>query len=223
MEAGAFMAAHDDSSTALIAATLEGDPVATALLAYLKKNTFEGTASDLDDALQESAGYGKDGNKRKPREWPGNASALSRRISTLAPSLRAVGIVVDRSRDSDKGRGKTITLKRVGEVSEKMPSVASVASDEDDKRPTRAGNGESTSDGISDGIALADGIQNGSDGIGNLFPSEQNGLNGNKKADSDGMDGMDGISETTIPTTTPVELVDPWDSAPTSGIEGDDG
>ena len=221
MEPGAFMRAHADSSRALIEATVEGDPVATAILDYLDEHgSYEGAPAKLDEKLQDFAGYGKDGKKRKPREWPGNASALSRRINVLAPSLRALGVRVEHGRKSDTGRGKLWSLEM---VSQKMPSIASDASNEDGKRPMQQGKADSSSDGISDGIALADGIQNGSDGIGNLFPSEQNGLNGNKKADSDGMDGMDGISETTIPTTTPVELVDPWDSAPTSGIEGDDG
>jgi hypothetical protein len=91
---GTFMAAYEQNREDSIHMELEASALAMAIIAGMTtKDSWEGSAQALLDALNTRVGE----EIRKARGWPKNARSLSGHLTRLAPSLRSVGIFVQRS------------------------------------------------------------------------------------------------------------------------------
>jgi hypothetical protein len=99
-----IVAAYRAMRGAAIEATLDGDPLASALrrLSW----PWTGTAGDLLDRLRPA--------DRVPRGWPESPRALSSALRRLAPALRRVGVEVTTRREAHTGR-RLLTLDEVPE------------------------------------------------------------------------------------------------------------
>ena len=84
---GTALTRYLESQTTVFADVIGDDPVGAAIDQFLN-GSWEGTASDLLDALNQQW----PDTTRKPREWPATGSRLSRNSKRLAPSLAAIGI-----------------------------------------------------------------------------------------------------------------------------------
>lgn len=72
------------------------------IVALVKRGSFEGTASELLQALND-----RRGDDQPPKDWPKNYSGMSAALRRLAPNLRAIGMVVElpeRGQGRDKRR-----------------------------------------------------------------------------------------------------------------------
>ena len=101
-EPGAFLAAYRGNRDDAHDLALESSPIAAAVMALVAKRVtgFEGTASELLEALTEYAPEAI----VKSKLWPTNGKALSNALQRLAPTLRAVGVDVDQARSLDRSR-----------------------------------------------------------------------------------------------------------------------
>jgi hypothetical protein len=107
----AFQQSHTVTSTTeadgVTEATFQADGVAVAIWRLVttdRKGGFEGTASELLEAINAQASDAAKGGKY----WPQNAAQLGHRVLRAAPLLRAKGCMVDRGH-SDSGV-RTITI-----------------------------------------------------------------------------------------------------------------
>jgi energy-coupling factor transporter ATP-binding protein EcfA2 len=90
---GSFLAAYESSMARSNRLSLEGDPVAEALLAEMAAaGSWTGRAAELLDVL--GAQVGQDVRRDRER-WPSTARALSGRLRRLAPALRSAGLRVE--------------------------------------------------------------------------------------------------------------------------------
>lgn len=102
---GAFLASYRESLAHANEGILDDEPVAVAVRAILEKSgRWTGTASELWAAMAKLAADGE----RAPG-LPRDARALSERLSRLKPALRAVGILIEVSREGP-ARTKIITI-----------------------------------------------------------------------------------------------------------------
>lgn len=102
-EDGAFLRAYRLNRAEANQVALESAPLATELLNLLKtkETPWEPTTSDLLEELNARASE----DTKKQRCWPRTAKALSNGLESVAPSLRAAGINVERGeRESGTGR-----------------------------------------------------------------------------------------------------------------------
>ncbi|SFO12241.1 hypothetical protein [Nitrosospira briensis] len=84
---------------------LQSDPVATAILNFIKKQVrWTGTATELLNLLNEAA-YGP-----RPEKWPRQANNLTRQMNVLQATLEEAGISVTRQKKGRKG-DKQVTLE----------------------------------------------------------------------------------------------------------------
>jgi hypothetical protein len=74
---------------------LTGDPFVVAIHARLT-GVFEGTAAALLDEVT------PDDDKRRPKDWPANARAVTQRLRRQAPAMRKAGWTID----EDSGKNK---------------------------------------------------------------------------------------------------------------------
>ena len=105
---GAFLGAYAGNQAEAVETGLDTDLVAIAVRGLLgSRRAWSGTATDLLDCLTgctpESAQRGRTG-------WPRTARGLSDRLRRLAPTLRAVGIDVEYSREP-RSRRRLIHLR----------------------------------------------------------------------------------------------------------------
>jgi hypothetical protein len=99
--AGTHVDAYANNRRQAVDTVLDADPVAMALRQHLDGSAkWEGTATALLDVLGELVAE----HIRRSRDWPASARALSSRLTRLAPSLRRVGITIDREREAHTGR-----------------------------------------------------------------------------------------------------------------------
>lgn len=100
---------------------LDAAPVALEVRALLAERTsWTGTASDLLGLLGDRA----DAAVVRQRTWPHTPRALGIALRRLAPNLRAIGIVIEPSREAGGGRRRLITLRT--EARATVPIVPSV-------------------------------------------------------------------------------------------------
>jgi hypothetical protein len=153
---------------------LESSLIAAPVLSLMAKvNTWEGTASDLLDALEN--GHVTDKVKNH-KEWPGGAGAarkLSGELRRLAPNLRRVSVQVDFDRREPGGRRRRLIRLESARETPSRPSPPS-------QTPENAGEDAGrTRDG-------GDGTEPGT------VPDQA----GKSAAFRDGRDGGDGVSQT---------------------------
>jgi hypothetical protein len=98
--AGSILTAFRDNQESALVTSLEGSPLATAVLRLLDESgEFGGTPTDLLRSLTLKAGD----DQRKSRAWPKSAQAMSSKLTLLAPALRQLGIAI---RQGSNGRGR---------------------------------------------------------------------------------------------------------------------
>lgn len=102
---GDFLAAYTENREQANSLTLDNSPLVDPLLTLSAAGDWEGTATDLLQALTSSLGYLK-----PPRGWPSTPHGLSNAIRRLAPNLRAAGLEVSFRRAARK---RIIRLERV--------------------------------------------------------------------------------------------------------------
>ncbi|WP_394836273.1 hypothetical protein LVJ94_05115 [Pendulispora rubella] len=116
---GEFYAAYIENQQQAIAASLEANAVASAIMELLDKQfEWSGKATDLLKEL----GTLVPNELRRSRDWPRAANALTKRIGESLPSLRHLGIEVVRGRTNDR---RNITLCRARKVgTDQAPAAA---------------------------------------------------------------------------------------------------
>jgi hypothetical protein len=86
----------------LAAEETERDPVAKAITEMVQcRGNWQGTATKLLEALA---------RPKSARDWPQSPTAMSLRVTRLAPALRTKGIAVDNARSTDSMRSRNILL-----------------------------------------------------------------------------------------------------------------
>ena len=110
---------------------LESEAIGPALLALMTgRETWSGTATELLAALNNLSSE----DVRKDLTWPRNPSKLGKQLERLKPTLRRLGIVVERTRGGTAGT-RRITLTRTTS---------------DDSRQTRQSRQETGGDRLAD-------------------------------------------------------------------------
>jgi hypothetical protein len=114
LSAGTFMRAYVGNRADAVEATLEDDPVATAILALTKGAPEEpngpcwsGTCAELVKALKPYA----DDRTRKSRAWPANPRAMSSRLRRLVTFLREASVDVALPQKATNG-SRILTISR---------------------------------------------------------------------------------------------------------------
>ena len=121
---GGFMDAYLQNQSATNDLALEASPIAAAIQALVRDGEFEGTATDLLEALKPYA-VEKAGSQRS---WPANGRGLSNALRRLAPNLRKSEIDVSFLRGADRSRRRLITLRNIASTS----SASSASSEQAD-------------------------------------------------------------------------------------------
>ena len=111
VESTNFVTAYKHSRQTSVEVVLNNSPLPPQINALLKRrgNTWQGTSSELLADLEEYASE----RTLKQYGWPKNPSQLGKDIDRLAPSLREVGISIERFRSKDKLSSKLIQIKLV--------------------------------------------------------------------------------------------------------------
>src|SRR5439155_11704522 len=87
--------------------SIEDDPVAAAVSDLAESGPWHGTATELLERLRVCVAEAT----TKRRDWPQTATALGQRILRLAPALRAIGVEVERYRDSSRNRSRLLLIR----------------------------------------------------------------------------------------------------------------
>ena len=112
--AGTFMSAYRHNIAGVVDDTLEADPVAVALMAFMAEIlTYTATAEGWLSVLVPK---GKE-TEAKSNNFPKNGRALSSRFKRAAPFLEEIGLVMTTSRANDAVRTRNITFTRINKVS----------------------------------------------------------------------------------------------------------
>ena len=107
-EAGSFLPIYAGNRQEAIEISIENDPVALAALALVADvGAWEGSAAELVTELEARVSEAT----RKGKYWPNGPSQLSKRLSQVAPLLRARDVLFDRDRERSKSRGRLLFLK----------------------------------------------------------------------------------------------------------------
>jgi hypothetical protein len=105
---GCFMAAFDANRKALVDDVLEGDPVASAVLAFVRKQpSWTGTATELLTILS------RDFAQASRREWPDNARSLADSLRRMIPFLRKKDVSIEWRRVGHE-RHRMISIEAFG-------------------------------------------------------------------------------------------------------------
>src|SRR6267378_7099674 len=110
--AGSFAAALAANATELNEALIEDDPVAKAIAAFMvKKTEWSGTTTALlldlinhDHTEQQVS---------KQNDWPKDATRFSKRVRTVAATLRKAGIEVTFGNTPDRNKTRIVTLRNL--------------------------------------------------------------------------------------------------------------
>jgi hypothetical protein len=118
---GAFMCAYERNRSSANDLAMEASPIVGAVQSLVDSNPFEGTASDLLQALTACA----DEAAKSQKCWPANGRALSNALRRLVPNLRNCGVEVTFLRGSDRRRRRLIVVNNLASA----PSRSSKESD----------------------------------------------------------------------------------------------
>ena len=127
-EDGTFLKAYSINRREVTSMTLDADQVGTAVKAFMDSlsfETWEGTASELLDALDGQA----DDRTKKGKYWPHSANALSGKVKRSATALRTEGIEVTIGHDR-QNKKRFIRLEQV--VEKIVPIVPDTKKDAQD-------------------------------------------------------------------------------------------
>lgn len=106
---GTFLEAHSKNQESANGLAIESSPVAQAILENIGLHSFEGTAAELLDELNEWATP----NLKKQRQWPSSPKALKSEMQRLVPVLKKEGLEISFSQTS-------------GALSRKLIKIASI-------------------------------------------------------------------------------------------------
>jgi hypothetical protein len=150
-----FLKDWDDVVKVQNQATLDGSPVAQAIIKFMEvKDEYTATSSEMHSKLKVvAAQLGIDVEKDKA--WPKSARWLWRRIKEVLPLLVAAGIEASRGRDE---LAKQITLRKIPTSDGSDGSSGESRTDKDETHANTA-----QDDGRSNGSGGANGRSNGSD------------------------------------------------------------
>ena len=108
LEEGEFLRTHQDNRAGAVEATLEVDPVATAVRAFIEgRPSWEGTPTELLNELEGVA----DERTKNSKAWPKIATWLSRRLKRSATFLRSVGIEIELPGQGKSGKKRLIRIR----------------------------------------------------------------------------------------------------------------
>jgi hypothetical protein len=130
-----FLEAYEVNMAEQNQEVLEGTPLATAIVEFMKeRDQWRGSSSDLLNNLEKIAGdLCLD---MSAKNWPKAANILSRRLNEILPNLKQAGILIKRLKDESgvKGRGIEIKKLTVDTVDLAVPadSINSKSDDKDD-------------------------------------------------------------------------------------------
>jgi hypothetical protein len=120
---GAFWQAYHGNQQDANEIALEGSLVAGAVEQFmLTQGGFQGTCSELLEVLTNLIGE----EKRRERNWPKNAQALSGRLRRLSSNLRRAGIAVQFTRDKLPDRRRTVSIQTARETSSRSSASSEV-------------------------------------------------------------------------------------------------
>jgi hypothetical protein len=139
-EPGSFMAAYEESQAEGVQTALENWPIVPplwkfAILHEEEENAWVGTPSELFVIMNERPEV-SDEVKRSP-DWPKAANALTAQINRLAPSLREVGVYVEKLPGSRRGGRKLQVFHHDPTRERPLPSSPSSPGD---KKPSKSQN-----------------------------------------------------------------------------------
>jgi hypothetical protein len=147
---GSFMDAYTANRAEANTQALESCPVGPAIMAFMESRiAWTGTSAELLAALEsvepESETEPNFERKRRRREWPATARALSGALRRVAPNLRAAGIDVRFTKAATKKRARLIQLEQMGagpsEPSAPSADAAGAIENADSRRTVADGSG----------------------------------------------------------------------------------
>ena len=106
-----FLTAYQNNRESANELALDASPVAQPLTALLDEGGFEGTATELMKKLNQKV----DEATQRLKAWHRSGQALSNTLRRLASNLRAKGVSVEFSRETDKKRRRVISIMRIEE------------------------------------------------------------------------------------------------------------
>jgi hypothetical protein len=110
LKPGAFLFAYGGNRDQASDLAIEASAVGLAVLALMdERQRWEGTATDLQAALEDSRCSEQTKNRR---DWPKSPPAVGRALRRIAPNLRQAGIDVLFDRSTGKRRTRLITLEK---------------------------------------------------------------------------------------------------------------
>jgi len=173
LKPGAFMDAYTINRTHAVEMGIESDLVGQAILSMMETcPEWEGTAADLLDFLEKEISD----KLSRSKAWPKVPNALSNRLNRLAPTLRQIGVEVERYREGNTRR----RVVRIYKINEKtVPTVPTVPTVREGANPSEKKELNSGDQG-DDMRTMPDNSKDSS--------SADNPLNLNTKDDADDMD-----------------------------------
>ncbi|MDP9348714.1 MAG: hypothetical protein M3P24_06185, partial [Gemmatimonadota bacterium] len=117
---GAFMQAYEENRAAAVEISVEGNPVAQAVVSLAREREFKGTATELLQLLTRRVGE----EQARRRDWPGTPRKLSGLLRRAGASLRASGVSVEYERESGGSRTRLISISPVAQRT--APTVPTV-------------------------------------------------------------------------------------------------
>ncbi|MFC1491021.1 hypothetical protein ACFLQ0_00320 [Nitrospinota bacterium] len=108
-----FLNAYENNRIQATEIALAASPVGSAIRELVEYDNWEGTPTELLEALNECA----DENIIRQRGWPKAAHSLSGKLTRLIPSLRKVGIKIDQtSRGSGYSKERWVVIRNTSVI-----------------------------------------------------------------------------------------------------------
>jgi hypothetical protein len=119
LEKGSFMKALEVNRDAAIAMSIDSKPYLRAILTLVDNSKWEGTATELLEALEGEPAFVRD------RGWPKCGMTLAQMLARDEPLLRSAGVSIERDRKPDRKRTRFTRLSFI----QPDPSELSALSD----------------------------------------------------------------------------------------------
>ena len=113
---GEFLRAYELNRGKTVTVLIEGDLVATRLVAFAKRHNYSwsGLVSELYSELSQELSA----ESKRAGEWPGNPRWFSDRMTRAAPALRAIGIDI---RSKQEAKGTRVDIREIAPVAPLEP------------------------------------------------------------------------------------------------------
>lgn len=107
---GSFIAAYDSNIANSVDELIDADVVTSALCDFMeKRSVWEGTTTDLLNAIGECVSHGT----RRSHDWPSTPQGLSTRLKRAETVLRKFGITLQRHREANsRKRNRILRIER---------------------------------------------------------------------------------------------------------------